>query len=82
MDGGQPWTWLKTPFIETTGKFSPDGKWIGYQSNGSGRSEIFLQAFAPGGPASGGKWQLSTNGGTIPLLFVTETRVTPLSVCT
>ena len=67
LDGGKPWSWLKTPAIEPSAKFSPDGKWIAYQSNGTGRSEIFLQAFAPGAPASGGKWQLSTNGGASPL---------------
>jgi Tol biopolymer transport system component len=60
------WPWLKTPFIEPLGKFSPDGKWIAYQSNESGNMEIYLQAFAPGAPASGGRWQLSTNGGAIP----------------
>jgi eukaryotic-like serine/threonine-protein kinase len=60
------WPWLKTPFIEPLGKFSPDGKWIAYQSNESGYMEIYLQAFTPGAPASGGRWQLSTNGGAIP----------------
>src|SRR5262245_29508416 len=67
LDGGKPWPWLNTRSIESLGKFSPDGKWIAYQSNGTGRSEIFLQAFAPGAPASGGKWPLSTNGGAVPL---------------
>jgi Tol biopolymer transport system component len=67
LDDGKPWPWLNTRSIESLGKFSPDGKWIAYQSNGTGPSEIFLQAFAPGAPASGGKWQLSTNGGAIPL---------------
>jgi eukaryotic-like serine/threonine-protein kinase len=61
------WPWLKTPFFEPSGKFSPDGKWIAYQSNALGRPEIYIQAFVPGAPASaGGKWQLSTNGGWTP----------------
>src|SRR5262249_40365629 len=51
---------------ELVGRFSPDGKWIAYQKNDSGRMEIYLQAFAPGAPASGGRWQLSTNGGANP----------------
>ncbi len=67
LEGGQPWPWLNKQFNDALGRFSPDGKWIAYQSNESGRIEIYLQAFAPGAPASGGRWQLSTNGGSIPL---------------
>jgi Tol biopolymer transport system component len=67
LEGGKPWPWLKTPYIEPAGRFSPDGKWIAYQSNDSGQMEIYLQAFAPGAQGSGGRWQLSINGGTIPL---------------
>jgi hypothetical protein len=67
LKGGQPWPWLKTPYIEPVGRFSPDGKWIAYQSNDSGRLEIYLQAFVPGAPASPGRWQLSINGGITPL---------------
>jgi hypothetical protein len=52
--------------VEMTGRFSPDGQWIAYSSNASGRLEIYLQAFVPDAPASGGEWQLSTNGGTGP----------------
>ncbi|MBL8206905.1 MAG: PD40 domain-containing protein, partial [Blastocatellia bacterium] len=64
MEGERkPWVWLRTPAQELTGRFSPDGKWIAYQSRESGRAEIYLQAFVPGVPASGGKRQLSTNGG-------------------
>ncbi len=67
MEGERkPWPWLNTPANETAATFSPDGKWIAYQSNESGRNEIYLQAFVPGVPASGGKRQLSTNGGTTP----------------
>ncbi|MFN0123269.1 MAG: hypothetical protein ACKV2V_22430, partial [Blastocatellia bacterium] len=39
-----------------------DGKWIAYQSNESGRMEIYVQAFVPGA-AAGGTWQLSTRSG-------------------
>jgi Tol biopolymer transport system component len=51
--------WLQTPFDETYPLFSPDGKWIAYVSNESGRFEIYVR------PASGtgGKWQISTEGG-------------------
>jgi eukaryotic-like serine/threonine-protein kinase len=61
-----PWAWLNSLSIEQNGKFSPDGKWIAYQSNVTGPMEIYLQAFAPGAPASDVKWQLSTNGGSNP----------------
>ena len=60
------WPWLNTTAAENYPRFSPDSKWIAYQSNESGRDEIYVQAFVPYAPASGGKRQLSTNGGTNP----------------
>ncbi len=60
----KPWLWLKTEFTEQVAKFSSDGKWIAYTSNESGRFEVYVRAFVPGAPASGGKWQISTNGGS------------------
>lgn len=62
----KPWPWVKTQFSESSGRFSPDGKWVAYTSNASGRYEIYIQAFVPGSPAAGGKWQISTNGGHTP----------------
>jgi len=56
----QPALFLQTPFGEGGGRFSPDGRWIAYQSNDQGRNEVYVQTF----PASGGKWQISTNGGS------------------
>jgi len=58
----KPFPFLKTPFVELDGQFSPDGKWIAYQSNESGRFEIYVQPF----PGPGGKFQISTNGGAQP----------------
>jgi eukaryotic-like serine/threonine-protein kinase len=58
----QPSLFLQTPFQEDWGRFSPDGRWIAYISNDQGRNEVYVQTF----PASGGKWQISTNGGNIP----------------
>ena len=46
---------------ETEANFSPDGRYIAYQSDETGRSEIFVQAY----PA-GGRWQVTTTGGTEP----------------
>jgi dipeptidyl aminopeptidase/acylaminoacyl peptidase len=53
---------LQTPFIETRASFSPDGRWIAYQSNESGRMEVYVASFQ----GAAGKWQISTNGGTDP----------------
>jgi Tol biopolymer transport system component len=50
---------LKTPFDEAGARFSPDGRWIAYQSNQSGAWEIYLQPFA----ASGHRVQVSQGGG-------------------
>jgi Tol biopolymer transport system component len=47
----KPYTWLQTPFTESEGQFSPDGKWIAYQSNESGRFEVYAAPF----PGPGGK---------------------------
>ena len=38
---------LKTPFNETYGTFSPNGRWVAYQSNESGRNEIYVRPFVP-----------------------------------
>ena len=43
-------------------QFSPDGHWLAYASDESGRREIYVQAF----PGPGGKWQISTDGGNEP----------------
>jgi Tol biopolymer transport system component len=64
---------LKTPFREAYGAFSPDGRWVAYQSDESGRPEIYLRPFvAPGGAspdseAASGRWQVSVAGGIHPL---------------
>jgi eukaryotic-like serine/threonine-protein kinase len=57
-----------TPFLqsassETMGRFSPDGRWIAYVSNESGKEEVYVLPF----PGPGGKWQISTAGGRAPL---------------
>jgi serine/threonine-protein kinase len=54
---------LRTPFDEGAPRFSPDGRWLVYVSNESGRYEIYVQPY----PGPGGKWQISTEGGTEPV---------------
>jgi eukaryotic-like serine/threonine-protein kinase len=54
---------LRTPFNETVPRFSPDGRWLAYVSDESGHWEIYVQPY----PGPGGKWQISTEGGTEPV---------------
>jgi Tol biopolymer transport system component len=57
-----PFPFLKTEFDEQGGRFSPDGQWVAYFSNESGRYEVYVRPF----PKSDEKWQISTNGGVQP----------------
>jgi Tol biopolymer transport system component len=54
---------LRTPFSESAARFSPDGHWITYVSDESGRFEVYVQPY----PGPGGKWQISTEGGGEPM---------------
>ncbi len=63
---------LRTRFDESVPRFSPDGRWLAYISNESGRYEIYVQPY----PGPGGKWQISTEGGTEP----TRQRL-PITMC-
>ena len=58
----KPYSFVRTSFQEWFAEFSPDGKWIAYESDESGRSEIYVRPF----PGPGGKWQISTEGGARP----------------
>ena len=51
-------------FDERAPTLSPDGKWIAYQSDETGKSEIYVRPFPA---ADGGRWQVSTAGGDEPL---------------
>jgi serine/threonine protein kinase len=52
--------WLSSPFVEKQPRFSPDGRWISYDSDESGRMEIYVRGFSP----PGGKWRVSSDGGS------------------
>lgn len=55
----KPLSVLRTSFDEQNAQFSPDGRWIAYESNASGRFEVYVQPFpGPGTPSP-----ISTNGG-------------------
>jgi eukaryotic-like serine/threonine-protein kinase len=62
----KPMEFLKTPFAERAPVFSPHGRWLAYQSNESGRDEIYVRPFSNGGGPGPGKWPISTGGGTSP----------------
>jgi eukaryotic-like serine/threonine-protein kinase len=53
---------LKAASVLTNGQFSPDGKWVAYASNETGKWEIYVTSF----PEPRGKWQVSTGGGGQP----------------
>jgi serine/threonine protein kinase len=53
---------LQSPFNQSFPSFSPDGRWVAYQTDESGRWEICVQPF----PTPSGKWMISTEGGQYP----------------
>jgi Tol biopolymer transport system component len=57
-----PMPFLRTVFDEWQGNLSPDGRWMAYTSNESGRYEVYVQSF----PDAGETWQISTQGGLHP----------------
>jgi len=59
---GKPWVFLEGPFNEDQAAFSPDGKWLAYQSDESGTDDIYVRPF----PGPGGRWPISTAGGAFP----------------
>jgi serine/threonine protein kinase/Tol biopolymer transport system component len=58
----KPFPLLQTPFDESQGRLSPDGRWLAYVSNESGRQEVYVGPF----PTAGEKWQVSAAGGMQP----------------
>jgi Tol biopolymer transport system component len=58
----KPVAFLQTTANERHPQLSPDGKWLAYESNETGRPEIYIKPF-PEGP---GRWQISTDGGSVP----------------
>jgi Tol biopolymer transport system component len=55
----KPFPIVQTPFDDLNATVSPDGKWMAYHNNESGRNEVYITAF----PGAGAKWQVSSNGG-------------------
>ncbi len=63
LDNGRtPAPLVRTPSREYSPSFSPDGRWIAYASDESGRTEVYIQPFA----SQGERVRISTDGGTLP----------------
>ena len=62
LKGGQPTPFLNGPSNEWQAAFSPNGRWLAYSSNESGRAEVYVRPF----PGPGGRWQISTESGSHP----------------
>jgi eukaryotic-like serine/threonine-protein kinase len=63
MGDRKPLPYLVTPFIKSQAKFSPDARWVVYTSDESGTKEVYVQPFPQ---PSGGKWVVSSGGGSQP----------------
>jgi len=63
LRAGKPELFLQTAFNERNASFSPDGRWLAYASDESGRLEVYVSGF----PDKSGKWQISNGGGLYPI---------------
>ena len=59
LRAGKPEAFLQTPAVERHPAFSRDGRWLAYDSNESGTTQVYVRAF----PGKGGKWQISNGNG-------------------
>ena len=83
----EPVTFLSTPLNEGTPRFSPDGRFVAYNSDESGLFEVYVRPFPDG---TAGKWQVSVNGGGQPrwrsdgkeLYYVEDSTMMAVSVST
>jgi Tol biopolymer transport system component len=60
--GGKPDRFVTGPYRQWDGHFSPNGRWVAYVSDESGRNEIYVTSY----PRPEGKWQISSSGGEGP----------------
>jgi hypothetical protein len=54
---------LRAPFNQGQARLSPNGRWLAYCTDESGRNEVYVRPF----PGPGGRWPISTNGGDFPV---------------
>lgn len=62
-NGSAATPWIATSFDETSARFSPDGKWVAYATDETGRSEIYVRPF----PGPGTATRVSVDGGVMPV---------------
>ena len=62
----KPVPYLKTEFRTDQAQFSPNGRWVAYRSDESGKNEVYVQGFSLDPSHPRGKWQISTAGGEEP----------------
>ena len=63
LESGESTDWLSSEFSEDQARFSPDGRWLAYGSDESGRVEVYVDRF----PDRGERFRVSTAGGTGPI---------------
>ena len=61
-DPGEPTYLIESPFRDSGSVISPDGRWLAYVSNETGRLEVYVRP----GDGSAGRWQISSSGGSEP----------------
>jgi hypothetical protein len=62
--GGEPEPFSRNSYTERYPSFSPDGRWLAYDSDESGTTEVYVRPFPPPSSGQGGKWPISNSGGT------------------
>ena len=67
LKAGTPERYLETRSADAAAAISPDGRWLAYESNESGRVEIYVRPFPAPASGGGGKWLISNNGGSWPI---------------
>ena len=63
LKAAAPEPFIQTPATERDPSFSPDGHWLAYSSDESGTNQVYVRAF----PDKGGRWQISSGGGAMPI---------------
>ena len=63
---GPPQPLLTQPGVQAAPTISPDGKWLAYNSDESGRPQLYVMPFSPQTPQHGGKWMVSIDGARSP----------------
>jgi len=75
----EPFTFVRDQFPDSAPTFSPDGRWLAYRSNQSGRSEIYVQAVAPVSEGQARKWLISSGSDGIPFWSPTSQQLAYLA---